>query len=372
MSQIIDRINNEEYIYSTCTKWALKKYSCNVAYYTEEPLDDLYYVICSILSTNEGCYDKRSLGTLLGFCMADYEKDGKHEVYYDVAEVRMFEDILKKVEEEHLIRINEYEHVILLTKLGEVSLKQLKHYQFFSGTQDVYEHSLLKSELPTAMLMFPFYNDMGIYTTLQTQKQIWPDDSDIESIIYKRADQLIKRLQLQSKDKANIYYANLDEYFDLDTRKVSIKLFQHAGEYIPVVMNGEHIAPRATELVCEPLNKLRRENLILECLFQKLWDDKCSILNYSALKPYFDLVDYEDLTKDSRTVWSDESLLDVIVERANQTCWRNISRHCDVSVLCNNIGRFHENIDWPIFTERIDDDFLITHFNPKHKSNGFQ
>ena len=70
MSQILDKVNNAEYIYSTNTKWGLKKYSCNVAYYTEEPLDDLYYVICSILSTNDGCYDKRSLGTLLGFSMA--------------------------------------------------------------------------------------------------------------------------------------------------------------------------------------------------------------------------------------------------------------------------------------------------------------
>ena len=162
MSQIVDKINNSEYIYSTNTKWGLKKYSCDVAYYTEEPLDDLYYVICSILATNEGQYDKRSLGIILGFSMTDFEKEGKHEVYYDVAEVRMFEDILKKVEEEHLIKINETEHLIALTKLGEISLNHLKHYQFFTGTQDVYEHSMLKSELPTAMLMFPFFDDLGI------------------------------------------------------------------------------------------------------------------------------------------------------------------------------------------------------------------
>ena len=362
MSQIIDKIKNAEYIYSAYTKWGLKKFSCNVAYYTEEPLDDLYYVICSILDTNGGHYDKRSLGILLGFSMADYEKDGKHEVYYDVAEVRMFEDILKKVEEEHLIWINESEHEIVLTRLGEISLKQIKHYQFYLGTQDIYEHSMLKSELPTAMLMFPFYKDMGICSSLHTKKQIWPDDSKIENIIYGKTNQLIKRLELQSKDKANTYEADLDEYFDLDTRRVFIKLFKHNAEYIPVVMNGENVATRATELVCEPLNELRRENIILECLFQKLWDDKSSILDFTALRPYLDLVDYEELTKDSRTVWSDKLLLTEIVERANQTCWRNISRHCDVSVICDSIDKFQDNIDWPIFTERIDDDFLISHF----------
>lgn len=362
MSQIVDMINSSEYIYSTCTKWGLKKYSCNVAYYTEEPLDDLYYVICSILASNGGRYDKRSLGILLGFSIANREVDGENEVYYDVAEVRMFEDILKMVEEEHLISTCESEDEIVLTKLGEVSLKQLKHYNFFLGMQDVYEHALLKSELPTALLMFPFYKDLGIYTTLHTQEQIWPEDSEIENIIYGKANQLIKRLELQSKERSNIYDANIDEYFDLEAREIQIKLFQHSGEFIPVVMNGEQVAIRATELVCEPLNELRRENLIMECLFHKLWDNKSSVLNYTTLKPYLDLIDYEDLTKDSRTYWADENLLNIIVERANQTCWRNISRHCDIQVLCDNIDRFQNYLDWPIFTGRVNDNFLIAHF----------
>ena len=56
------------------------------------------------------------------------------------------------------------------------------------------------------------------------------------------------------------------------------------------------------------------------------------------------------------------SLLNAIVERADQTCWRNISRHCEFQVLCNNIDRFQNYIDWPIFTERVDNSFLITHF----------
>ncbi len=229
MSQIVDKINNSEYIYSTYTKWGLKKYSCSVAFYKEEPLDDLYFVICSILATNGGRYDKRSLGILLGFSIANRDADGKNEVYYDVAEVRMFEDILRMVENEHLIITYESEDEIVLTKLGEISLKQLKHYHFFLGMQDVYEHALLKSELSTAMLMFPFYKDLGIYTTLHTQKQIWPEDSEIENIIYGKADQLIKRLELQSKEKSNIYEANIDEYFDLETQEIQIKLYKHSG-----------------------------------------------------------------------------------------------------------------------------------------------
>lgn len=59
-------LHNAEYVYSSLHKWGLKRYSCRVQYYTEEPLSDLDFVICSLLATTEdGAYDKRSLGIML-------------------------------------------------------------------------------------------------------------------------------------------------------------------------------------------------------------------------------------------------------------------------------------------------------------------
>lgn len=126
MSFTTEIIDSANYIYSAYTKWGLKKYVCEVSFFTEEPLDDLYYVICSILDSNEGgYYDKRSLGVLLGFCMSNSGSGGEHEMYYDVAEVRIFEDILSKVENEHLIEVRN--HDIFLTDLGRISVKERKH-----------------------------------------------------------------------------------------------------------------------------------------------------------------------------------------------------------------------------------------------------
>lgn len=68
---ISDKIQTSEYIYSTFTNWGLKKFICDVEYFTTEPLNDLFYVICSILNSNGGSYNKRSLGVLLGFCMCN-------------------------------------------------------------------------------------------------------------------------------------------------------------------------------------------------------------------------------------------------------------------------------------------------------------
>lgn len=357
MSLISDKIESAEYIYSSYTKWGLNRYVCDVEYYTEEPLDDLYFVICSILETNNGSYDKRSLGILLGFSMFS---DDKHEVYYDKAEINIFEDILAKVKSEHLIYI--LDDKVSLTRLGRISLREKKHYQFFAGTQDIYEHSSLKSNTPIALLMFPFYQDMGICTKLNTKKQIWPEDSEMENIIFFNSDQLLKRLERQSKTPSHIYKAELQPYYDFEVKMVPVKLFQYDEEYLPAIMNENTLAVKATELVYEELNAIKKENIILECLFQKLWDDKSAILNYETLEPYIELVDYEELTKDPRTVWTDEKLFSVIVQYSNSTCWRNISHNCDVEVLCKHIDEYKEYYNWQILTERIDDDFLLNNF----------
>lgn len=361
MSLVIDQIRTSEYVYSTFTKWGLKRYLCDVAYFTESPLDDLFYVICSIISSKrDGHYDKRSLGILLGFSMTDHVLNGEQDVYYDVAEVRLFEDILNKVEEEHLITISDND--IFLTKLGKISVKEGKLYHFYKGVQPLYEHAVVKSDMPTALLMFPFYNDMGIYTTIGHSKKIWPDDEDIEDIIYHHPEPLKKRLELQSQTPANIYSAKLQQYFDLENKEVHVKLYQHGNVYLPVIMNEDKYAPCATELLSKDINTLQRENVILECLFQKLWDDDNSVLNYKELEPYVELIDFEELTKDSRTVWTDPKLLDLIVDRATSTCWRNISRHCDMDVLRRHIDEYRKNLDWGTLSERIDDDFLVSHF----------
>ena len=40
----------------------------------------------------------------------------------------------------------------------------------------------------------------------------------------------------------------------------------------------------------------------------------------------------------------------------------NITRFCDVNVLYSYIPSYKENLDWPILTERAEDQFLIDHF----------
>jgi len=350
-------LNNSEYVYSCPIKWGLKRYTCNVDYYSEEILPDLDYVICSAVNSSpEGVYDKQSLGVMLGFSIIDKQP----EQYYDRAEVKLYEGLLEIVKSHHLITIDD--NSIRITNLGRISLKNNVLYSFHHGSQMIYEHLNIKYVYPEALLMYPFYKDLGIYTELRHKSSYWPSDSEIPEILNHNTDELIKRIQLHSITDNHIYHAEIEPYFDFETKLVPVRLYIKSGEYLPVVFNGDNVASMATTLLNSEGNELQKENAILECLFKKLWDDKNAVLDYNALEPYFELVNYEELTKDYRTQWSDKRLFEQIVSMANSNCWLNISNNCDINVLYDYLDRFQDNLIWDILTSRVENEFLYENF----------
>ena len=354
-------IQDSEYIYSAKTKFSLKKYPCEISYFETEDFDDLSYVICSIINTNDnGTYDKRSLGLLLGFAVADMHDNESPEVYYDKAEVELFDELLKSVANEHLIK--EIEGSVVLTQLGKISLKEGKKFYFYKARIDFYEFLKMYSENQDDLDFFPFRRDLGITSQIQEKEQYWPKDDEVEYCIYRHKNRLIKRLELQLHTPVYIYKATQGEYFDIDVREVPVSLYTNSGGYFPAVNNLDNIAPAATILVNNGKNTAKRDAIIQECLFKKLWDDRNAVLDYNALKPFIEIVDFDELAKDSRTVWQDQRLFDLIVCNANVSCWKGLTRCCDLEQICRNIDSIKEHLDWPVFTHRVDDDFLVATF----------
>lgn len=356
---IENRISQSELIYSATIKWGVKKYNCTVAFYKTEPLEDLYWVICSILNTNGGTYAKDSLGVLLGFSMMTFESGNTTTMYRDKAEIHLFNDILQRVEEQHLISISDTE--VRLTELGIISLEQNKHFTFFKGNQTIYEHLSLKSS-DSDLKDFPFYKDMGIYTLLEEGLQYWPEDESIRDTIFSKQSPVINRLHLQSNIHYNIYQADEGKYFDPDTVDVKVNLYQDLNGYFPVVLNGGSIAKVVTDYLLEDENHLLCENIILGCRFQKLWNDQKAIFDFETLSPFFELVNFVELTKDKRVVWSDDKLFNVIVKNSDIECWRNISMFCDMNVIKRNMAKYTVQFNWQRLTRRVDDTFLIDNF----------
>lgn len=205
-----------------------KKYICSVSYYKTEPIDDLSWVICSVLNINGGSYEKRSLGVLLGFSMMDVVVDDKTTSYVDIAEINLFEDILKRIENEHLIQVSE--SYVNLTKLGKVALEEKKLFYFYNGYKNLYEHLSLKSS-KSDLKYYPFYKDLGIATVLSNDGQYWPDDDLIPEIIHPKESSLLERLLLQSNQNNNIFKASQGEYFDIEEKTIEARLYKDENGY---------------------------------------------------------------------------------------------------------------------------------------------
>ncbi|MFD1188902.1 hypothetical protein, partial [Pontibacter rugosus] len=119
------------------------------------------------------------------------------------------------------------------------------------------------------------------------------------------------------------------------------------------------ISAEATELLHLPDNIKEKEKKIEWGLYLKLIKDPNAILDYNTIIPFEDLLELNSLIKDSRLVWHDRQLFDMIASNCNANEWFDISNYCPLDVLKTNLKKYKSELDWTSLSLRIDDDFLI-------------
>lgn len=351
-------IAKAELVHSCSIKWSLKSYECNAFVVKEEPIDELALVICDLVDKCCNDNNKASVGIMLGFSLIDDEPNH----YYDATEQSLFEDLLKIVEDKHLITVND--NTIALTNLGSISLQEEKLYTFYKTNKALYEHLVLNAPDVDEMKMFPFFEDMGISSLLNITSAIWPSDSDVERIIFDDLPLLSERLNLLSDKPSHIYDPVQSQYFEVKTLSVNVNLFEDQSGYYPIIMNGNMVAAKVTGLLYLPCNELLLENITLECRFKKLWADRSSRLDFNTLEPFFEFVDFDELVKDERIAWEDDKLFHKVAEEGTTDCWITISKKAPIAVLYSHMDEFSDRYDWEQLSDssRTDDDYLLEHF----------
>ena len=361
MKTIEQQLNSAELIYSHHTVWELKRYKYQLCCWKTEELPDECAVVCGILNTVGGAIGRTELGEMLGFAMRDVQQGDLMLVYRDVNEINLFKDILSIVEKLHLIRFDK--EVVRLTKLGRIAVKENKLFKFYQAAIFSYEHAKMLSDSLEPIELFPFKEDMGIMSSILVGRMTWPEDSDVERIIYDKPNITCQYLSDQLEQPAHLYDVERLEYFEWDSRQVKISLYKDKSGYLPVVHNqNDNIAPAATALLNLKVNSDIKKFVVLECLFWKLWNDPEAVLDYPTISPYLRFIDFEQLSADKRTDWTDEQLFNLIAENATAECWRNISLHCDLDILETKLSQYQDVLDWDVLSVRVDDAFLIEHF----------
>jgi hypothetical protein len=363
-----DIINNSELIYASVPEdkgfrtWSLKKTTCNISFYESFPLDDdIDRIICNILKTNDDCLEEEKIATILGFNVID-NFDITPKRYADKAELEIFRAIVKPVLDWGLVeKISGKEKPILfkLTELGERTIETEEKYKFHTGQKILFENFGIKPQESNDNLFFPFYSELGIFSDIESIRQILYEKITTSEIFDIDETDLIKRHELQSNKQYKICKSDTTNRFEIGSCQVDIRLCKYNNEYYPVIFYNNQACVEATELLHKPENAALKEKKIEWGLYLKLIKDPDAILDYETIFPFEDLLELNSLIKDTRLVWNDKQLFTFIAERANANQWFDISNHCPVDVFKSYLKTYKEKWDWTSLSLRIDDDFLI-------------
>ena len=336
--------------------WSLKETTCKVFFYETFPLENIDKIFCSILESYDGIISEAEVATILGFNVLDNYKINPKR-YADKAELDIFRALVKCVVDWGLV-IKENDNY-LLTELGRRALRTELKYRFFSGSKTLFENANIKPSDSYDNIFFPFNEALGIYSDITDKclldySKINPDEIfDIEET------DLIKRHKLQSNKIYQIYLSEATKYFKFTSWQVNIKLFKKNEDYYPVIFHNNKISESATELLHLPDNIKEKEKKIEWGLYLKLIKDPVAILDYETVIPFEDLLELDELIKDSRIVWNDKQLFTFIAASADANQWYSISNHCPIDVLKQHLDLYVEKVNWASLSLRIDDDFLL-------------
>lgn len=350
--------------------------TCNIKFYRTYDLTDFDKLICSILSKQNGNTIKLlDLGYILGF---DMQYAPQLDSYKDEAEIALIQRFLYDLKMWGLIQIpgvptptksDTYavsseeisweEATVALTDLGKQSMLTGKKYAFYEGKVDRLSFFSLVDEENQKVKMFPFFKELGGKAEFYDVKQLTYTD-DLATIIDSfESNNLIEILKNQCDNEVTIFKAQDSGYLGLSKTSVDVELYQYEENYtLRFFHNGQE---------CESLNNLyeleanhrEKEKKIEWALYCKLLHDEHAILNYNTLYPFEDIIQFNEIIKDSRVDWHDSKLLYFIIEHCDANGWQLLSEYCSIDVLEGLCHQYQDNLNWGNLTLRLSEDFLI-------------
>lgn len=396
--QYNDIINNGTLVYKSqagdkkLREWRIEERTCTVKFYSTEPLTEFDSIILRLIdSTEGGKITREELGLTLGFDIAD-RFFGSKRYYKDSAEVSLFNKLLDSVMMWNLI-VEELEKenadtenldlsdstdnnevvseesekksdapkYIRLTTLGRKALEMNCKFSFFTGEKVVYSNMNL-SDLPIDRDFFPFYGALGLYTDITNVKPATNIDADAIKIDY--IDELIVRLNLQSKNSSKIYKANILPSRKNVSKYIDLSLYKYKDQYYPIIFYNGNVSLEATDILYRSQNASICKMKIQRALYCKLINNSDSVINFNEIKLFEESIEYEEfelIVKDRRTDWSDDATYKYIVTNdfCTERVWDLISLYCPIEIIINHINDELSSFDMITLSRRLPITYIV-------------
>lgn len=368
MKSFKNKISESQLIYKSTSSdlalkaWPMKKTMCSMYLYEDMPCTEIEIIICNTLNYNNGVLSSEELATILGFNVKDdFESTPKR--YKDQAEISLFNELIKLVEKEELIQLQEGK--IYLTTLGEYAVINSKKRIFYEAKCRYLENFNLVS---SDGKFFQFRDALSTVTKILAKNKIsyytnLSQKYDINPQIFDNEKELVQALSLQLEEGTCIFSATLtsnDFVIESDGYNVSIH-HDIDGDFVVVYSNDGEISEIASNLLNEEVNKRILSIKIEWGYYLRLINDPNKSLDYAALKPFEDIIEWDKIVTDSRFCWSDSALFKMLEKNIDANIWHDVSLLCPIENIENYITESFENWDWITLSRRLDGKFIVEH-----------
>lgn len=253
-------INNGKLVYASNSTdsnfrlWRLNRTVCYVTYYKIIELTKLDKVLLMTIKYNGGSIYENKLAGILGFNVQD-NFDVTPKRYKDVGEASIFSGILSELKK--IALINNVEHKVSVTPLGELALKKGVKYEFYSGVQLLNECFDLAQKTENEFLYFPFRDSLGIVSKIHGSKLLAYDNFNVNTIekeLYGAPEGLVARLLLQSDDRTLVFRAEASNDARMGEVYVDFRLYEYNGLKYPIVFYQDEVSLEANDLLFNSCN----------------------------------------------------------------------------------------------------------------------
>ena len=364
MKTFENRIAESHCIYKSQTSdsslrvWPLKKTKCKLYLYEDVPCSDFERIICSTLHLHNDVLKADDLATILGFNVKD-DFTSSPKRYKDDAEICIFNSLIKALEREELIKIED--GAVKLTSLGDFSVRTEKKRLFFEAECGYLENFSLTSKNDN---IFPFRNALNITTEINNKKRVsfykQLSNYDIEPQIKEDEKPIVDRLLTQLAIEIHIFGATLVNYdFTIESENIPVAIYNDNGsDFVVVYSKDGRISEYVSALINDEDNDKIKKIKIEWGYYLRLLNDPSATLDYKSLKQFEDIIEWEQIIKDKRFCWNDRDLFMMLSSNIDANIWYEISSICPISELKNYLNEYSENWDWTILSARIDGKFI--------------
>lgn len=364
MKTFANKISEAQLIYksqssdSALKAWPLKKTKCKIYLHEDEPCSDIDQIICSTLYFHDGTLKADDLATYLGFNVID-NNESIPKRYKDSAEICIFNKLLESLVRDELI--NKEEDMIILTSLGEFSVKQgMKRFYYEAECRYFENFSLINDDA----VPFPFRDALSITTTIYSKERISYYNSlqsyDIDPQIKEDEKVLVNALLEQMPIGTKVFSASLVcNDFCIESEGIDISIYNDNEEdYAVVFSNNGLVCEYVSGLLNNESNSRIKKNKVEWGYYLRLLNDPNASLNYESLKPFEDIIEWGKIVKDGRYCWNDYNLFNMLSNNIDANIWHDVSSLCPTENVKSYVVESSENWDWSILSARIDGAFI--------------